>query len=177
MWLLALVVPAVAAIYFVLVPRRSKVGPRSRRLGVASRSLVRIVAAAGQPRCEAVRDLETYRFEPHLAPRLPLEECTMAASCRCRHQSVPERRVAVRRLGGERRSLVRYELENAPRRWGPGRRSKDWIGWSNVNWNLWGGSRADDALATEDPTVEPQGGADDSQPKTAKRPTDRDSPS
>ena len=138
MWFVAVVVFAVgcAAVFAGRSFSQGRaVGPRSRAV---SPRLLAIVVPHSQDACEAVRGLATHRFDPLRAPKLPLDGCTMSESCRCRYQSVAERRFTIRRKGRDRRSLIRFELENPSRRWGPGRRKMDWLGWSGPNlWNLW----------------------------------------
>src|SRR5205085_7441718 len=112
-----------------VVPRPRTVFPR----------LLAIVVPQSQEACEIVLGLATYRFDRLRAPKLPLDGCTMSESCRCRYQSVAERRFTIRRKGRDRRSLIRFELDNTSRRRGPGRRTKDWLGWAGINHpsNLW----------------------------------------
>ena len=137
MWFVAVVVFALgcAAVFARRsFSRGAAVGPR---LGAVSPGLLAIVPQT-QEACEAVLGLATHRFDRLRAPKLPLDGCTMRESCRCRYQSVAERRFTIRRKGRDRRSLIRFELENPSRRWGPGRRKKDWLGWAGTNpWNLW----------------------------------------
>jgi len=145
MWLLAVLALALAGAYFFIARDASRSNAGARRgLRSGGGALVRIAVPSGRACCEAASELATHRFEPHLAPKLPLADCTMGTNCRCRHESVSERRVAVRRLNRDRRARVRYDLDNPPRRWGPGRRRKDWIGWSRVSWHLWGRERPTD---------------------------------
>jgi hypothetical protein len=151
MWLLAVLALVLAGAYFFVARDRSRGNGGARRdLRSGAGPLVRIALPSGHPCCEAASELASHRFEPHLAPKLPLADCTMGANCRCRFQSVAERRVSVRRLNRDRRALVRYDLDNPPRRWGPGRRRKDWIGWSGVNWHLWGRQRPTEPSAEDE---------------------------
>jgi hypothetical protein len=89
----------------------------------ARESLLQIVIPESGACCSAAHQIETYRFNKHHAPSLPLPDCSMKNSCHCRYQPVPERRIGERRAGQEKRDTIRYE-EN-PRRRGRGRRAQD----------------------------------------------------
>ena len=52
---------------------------------------------AGGTYCSAVREIAESRFVQGDAPSLPVGNCSMKESCRCRYRTIPERRVRVRR--------------------------------------------------------------------------------
>ena len=117
MWLLAVLALALAGAYFFIARDASRSNAGARRgLRSGGGALVRIAVPSGRACCEAASELATHRFEPHLAPKLPLADCTMGTNCRCRHESVSERRVAVRRLNRDRlpRSAPRIRLTARP---------------------------------------------------------------
>jgi hypothetical protein len=127
MWPLAVATLAIGLGYLFI--RRSRSDVASARLPVVAeaRDLVCLVAPQSQSCCAAMLDLQTHRFKRDEAPTIPLPSCSMADTCRCRYQLVPERRIAARRSGGDRRERLRYDSTNRPRRWGPGRRKTDWL--------------------------------------------------
>jgi len=53
--------------------------------------------AAGPNPCEAVLTLGKQRFLSREAPKLPLAECTAAATCRCAYRHYKDRRSGPRR--------------------------------------------------------------------------------
>jgi hypothetical protein len=145
MWLVSVVILAVACA--ALITRRALSRRRTTvpHLRAAPPRLLCIVIPQGQDGCEAALGLTTHRFDRRGAPKLPLAECTMSESCRCRYQAVAERRLTIRRKGTDRRARIRFDPENPPRRWGPGRRKKDLLGWSGVKWYAlnWSRSKTD----------------------------------
>jgi hypothetical protein len=73
--------------------------------------------------CAAAQALKGRRYLGSEAPRLPLADCTSAATCRCVYRKHPDRRAGPRREAdttGLRRSSPTPE-----RRGSRGRRSKD----------------------------------------------------
>jgi hypothetical protein len=74
--------------------------------------------------CAAARALRAVRFLSSEAPRLPLEECTNAGSCRCAYKHHPDRRSQTRRQD-ELTGLRRTNRTVQERRTQRGRRSTD----------------------------------------------------
>jgi len=144
MWLVAIASLAVGLGFFFVGRRISGATTKAENRGSGPPDLVRIIVSPGQA-CAAALRLESHRFMPLEAPKLPLAECTMAATCRCRCRAVPERRIAARRRGYDRRERIRYDPDNPSRRSGPGRRRKDWIGWAGNLFPYWNGRSIESA--------------------------------
>lgn len=151
MWLVSVVVLTVACA--ALFARRASARRHTAvpHLRSVPARLLCIVIPKGHDGCTAAFDLTTQRFDRHGAPELPLAECTMSESCRCRYQAVAERRLTIRRKGRDRRGRIRFDPDNLPRRWGPGRRKKDLLGWSGVKWYGLNWSRS----KTDRPSADP----------------------
>lgn len=116
------------AIALVVVRRRS-VEPPSTSPGQPPSFVLRIEIPPGHPGCDAARALRDHRFVKEEAPALPLAECTNREVCACRYRHLPERRLVVRRGPADRRTRLRFEPDNPPRRSGPGRRRQDLVSW------------------------------------------------
>jgi hypothetical protein len=84
---------------------------------------VSVISTSGS--CEAARALKGKRFLSAEAPRLPLAECPLADTCRCKYRKHTDRREGPRReveQTGLRRALNSADQERRRRR---GRRSTD----------------------------------------------------
>jgi len=73
--------------------------------------------------CASAKKVDGYRFLAKNAPQLPLSECTMRATCKCRYVKHDDRRSGSRRYGefGLKQALFSAE----ERRRSKGRRTKD----------------------------------------------------
>lgn len=89
----------------VKAPRSGKTGPSMSRPANDFRAVS--IDSSG-PRCAAAKHVAEQRFLMREAPRLPLADCTMTASCACRFRKVPDRRDGDRRLFGGTGSNVWY---------------------------------------------------------------------
>jgi hypothetical protein len=75
------------------------------------------------PACQAVKNIAEIKFKAAEAPHLPLHECTHKFNCQCHYQQLEEKRSGKERRDGiDRRPVVRYDLDNPPRRSGRDRR-------------------------------------------------------
>ncbi len=78
--------------------------------------------------CEFARRIAGKTFEPEHAPKLPLAGCGLVA-CRCRYESVTERRARTRRDADERREMIRFETKDGRRQTTDRRKSNTrWTG-------------------------------------------------
>ena len=75
--------------------------------------------------CDAVAQYRNKQLLINHAPELPLEGCTSAV-CQCRYVGLKERRMAVRRVGEDRREGVRFETDKVDRREGDRRKTRGW---------------------------------------------------
>lgn len=83
---------------------------------------VSIISTSGS--CGAARALKGRRFLSADAPRLPLAECPLAATCRCVYRKHADRRSGPRRED-EKTGLRRVPASEQERRRKRGRRSAD----------------------------------------------------
>lgn len=67
------------------------------RISTLSHLFHGIAIEPGDEACSGARELVGHRFLSEEAPRLPLDECTCAAACRCVYRHFSDRRTEVRR--------------------------------------------------------------------------------
>jgi hypothetical protein len=85
-----------------------------------------IAVLPGQPCCGAAQALGGKRLLMSKAPRLPLDECDRAGTCRCRYRKFPDRRddSGDRRVLGVNSASI-WTAETLDRRKTRGRRKTD----------------------------------------------------
>ncbi len=77
----------------------------------------------GAPCCTSAKKVDKYRFLAKNAPQLPLSECTMRATCKCRYAKQDDRRSGTRRDGEFGLKSALFSAEE--RRRSKGRRKDD----------------------------------------------------
>ena len=85
--------------------------------GVKSAARTTVTLRVPDPKCacEFARRIVGKTFEPDDAPKLPLAGCGLI-ECRCRYDTVTERRGKVQRKAEERRDLIRFETKDNRRK-------------------------------------------------------------